>query len=59
MCIRDRFKSDYLLQKAGGIAMAEGMKTKLEAAYVKAGIVSGKLSYTFSADFMEPVVQMV
>ena len=45
-----QFKSDDLLQKAGGIAMAEGMKTKLEAAYAKAGIVSGKLSYTFSAD---------
>lgn len=45
-----QFKSEDLLQKAGGIAMAEGMKTKLEAAYAKAGIVPGKLSYTFSAD---------
>ncbi|WP_298614114.1 DUF4923 family protein [uncultured Odoribacter sp.] len=45
-----QFKSDDLLQKAGGIVMAEGMKTKLESAYAKAGIEPGKLSYTFLSD---------
>ncbi len=45
-----QFKSDELLQKAGGIALAESLEKKLEAAYTKAGIVPGKFSYTFNSD---------
>ena len=45
-----QFKSDELLQKAGGIASAESLEKKLETAYTKAGIVPGKFSYTFNSD---------
>ena len=45
-----RLKSEDLLQKAGGVALAEAMNTKLDAAYAKVGIVPGKLSYTFAKD---------
>ena len=45
-----QFKSDELLQKAGGIALAESLEKKLETAYTKAGIVPGKFSYTFNSD---------
>lgn len=45
-----QFKSDDLLQQAGGIAMAEGVEQKLEVAYQKAGIKVGNFSYTFCSD---------
>lgn len=45
-----QFKSDELLQKAGGIALAEGLEKKLDNAYVKAGIKAGTFSYTFDSD---------
>ncbi len=45
-----QFKSDELLQKAGGVVLAEGIEKKLNDAYSKAGITSGKFSYTFNAD---------
>ncbi len=45
-----QFKSDELLQKAGGIALAESLEKKLETAYTKTGIVPGKFSYTFNSD---------
>lgn len=45
-----RFKSDDMLQQAGGVVLAKGIGDKLEKAYSKAGIVSGKLTYTLCAD---------
>ncbi|MDE7074010.1 MAG: DUF4923 family protein [Odoribacter sp.] len=45
-----QFKSDELLQKAGGTVLANEMEGKLEAAYKKAGITPGSLSYTFNRD---------
>lgn len=45
-----QFKSEELLQKAGGIALGETMKDKLEKAYEKAGIRTGNFSYTFNSD---------
>lgn len=45
-----QFKSDDLLQKAGGIAMAEGLEKKLDNAYAKVGIVPDKFTYTFNSD---------
>lgn len=45
-----QFKSDDLLQKVGGVALAESLKKKLDNAYAKAGIVPGKFSYTFCDD---------
>lgn len=45
-----QFKSDDLLQKVGGVALAESLKKKLDNAYAKAGIVPGKFSYTFCKD---------
>ena len=43
-----QFKSEELLQKAGGIALGETMEGKLEKAYEKAGIRTGNFSYTFN-----------
>ena len=45
-----QFKSEELLQKAGGIALGETMEGKLEKAYEKAGIRTGNFSYTFNHD---------
>lgn len=45
-----QFKSDELLQKAGGVALAESMEKKLGDAYAKAGIKPGSYSYTFNSD---------
>lgn len=45
-----QFKSDDLLQKAGGIALAEGMEKKLDEVYAKAGFSAEKFSYTFNRD---------
>ena len=45
-----QFKSDDLLQQAGGVALAEGVEQKLEAAYQKVGIKAGNFSYTFCKD---------
>ena len=45
-----RFKSDDLLEKAGGIALAEGLEKQLDNTYAKVGIVPGKFAYTFNSD---------
>lgn len=45
-----QFKSEELLQQAGGTVLANEMEKKLEAAYKKAGITAGNFSYTFKSD---------
>lgn len=45
-----RFKSDDLLEKAGGVALAEGLEKQLDNTYAKVGLVPGKLTYTFNSD---------
>lgn len=45
-----QFESEELLQKAGGVVLAESVEKKLDDVYGKAGISGGNLSYTFNAD---------
>ena len=44
------FKSDNLLQKAGGAVAATAAEKKLDEQLAKAGIKAGQMSFTFAAD---------
>ena len=43
-----RFESDNLLAKAGGIVVANQLKTKMETQLTKFGFTSGKTTFTFN-----------
>lgn len=44
------FKSDNLLQKAGGAVAATAAEKKLDELFAKAGIKAGQMTFTFNAD---------